>query len=708
MAAFVPDNVPDPTLDRTAKHNASRNAAVRRCRLNKPRSKPKSKTPFSAKRPFVGVDGEGGGKNEHGQQNYLLLCAGNRRLFNANERLSTFQCLDFLASLKPGVIYVGFAFGYDVTQILRDLPPALIARLFERDPERQTNWVYWGDFAIDYIPRQYFRVARVGRDNKTVKGSARTIWETFGNFQTSFLGALKQFSIGSVVELERIERNKAARSGFTLMTDETIAYCQTECDLLARLMERFRETCYNGNIRPLTWNGAGKLASYLHRHHKTTRRDDVSFDTRTLQQANAGVESLETFARWAYYGGRFEITATGLIPGPIHEYDIRSAYPSAMRMLPCFAHGRWHYGECSDADGLFVAFATFRHPAHSVLCGLPNRSDKGRLSWQRAGSGVYWSCEIDAARKLGADVKTGEGWRYEKQCNCAMFDWVEGLYDYRRLIGSAAAGYPVKLGLNSLYGQLSRRAGGPGPFSNYVWAGLITALTRAAISTAVASDPASVVMIATDGVYSTKPLPLDIGEGLGQWEHKEHPYIFIVQPGLYWGPPKPKTRGVPRGIIETHTEEFENAWRAFLETENAALRQGFFYDRLPAVGLDHNNFIGLRLAHARGKPQTAGVWTSDLTDDELKAIGLTRRRVISFDWSAKRADHAYEVRGDAIYHRPHDGSTMLVSCSYSPAAMQDSHIDALTMESEAMPDYVDMRAPGFADPAPVAPAGGAA
>jgi hypothetical protein len=79
---------------------------------------------------------------------------------------------------------------------------------------------------------------------------------------------------------------------------------------------------------------------------------------------------------------------------------------------------------------------------------------------------------------------------------------------------------------------------GLGPYHDAVSAGLITAITRASLIEAIAKDPQSVVMIATDAVFSTRPLPLDIGDGLGQWEEKVWPDLFIAQPGVYWSLPR--------------------------------------------------------------------------------------------------------------------------------------------------------------------------
>jgi hypothetical protein len=90
------------------------------------------------------------------------------------------------------------------------------------------------------------------------------------------------------------------------------------------------------------------------------------------------------------------------------------------------------------------------------------------------------------ARKLGASVTIKEAFRYVKQCQCRTFDWVEPLYAYRRQLGSSGQGYPLKLAINSLYGKLAQRIGEP-PWRNPLWAGLITARTRALLMDAAAT-----------------------------------------------------------------------------------------------------------------------------------------------------------------------------------------------------------------------------
>jgi len=62
------------------------------------------------------------------------------------------------------------------------------------------DYTYWGDYAITYQQGQYFRVARVDRSGPrppVIKGSSRTVYETFGFFQCAFVKAIDDWEIGS-------------------------------------------------------------------------------------------------------------------------------------------------------------------------------------------------------------------------------------------------------------------------------------------------------------------------------------------------------------------------------------------------------------------------------------------------------------------------------------------------------------------------------
>jgi len=622
----------------------------------------------------------------------MLFRMGERELFTGSP-LSTGELLHFICEHNRQDILVGFAFGYDVTMILRDLSEDRQRRLFAPKTfgEGKSNFTWYRDFDIDYLPKQYFRVRRVkivrdehGERREVVKGSTRTIYETFGFFQKSFVKIINEFKIGSEADRVRIAENKEKRSSFETIDQEVRDYCALECRYLAELMDTLRGNCTAAGIVPKTWNGAGKLAAALHTTHKTPRRKELELIVQP---------EVEALANMAYYGGRFEISRVGYIKQKVYEYDIRSAYPDAMRRLPCLVHGRFadasgrELSAIADSGALYLAAASFSQALKSddhystfgAFGALPIRSKEGHLYWPSTGSGVYWAPELDSARANGFRIKLKHGYIYEKRCDCCMFDWVEPLYEYRKSIGSQGAGYPIKLGINSLYGKLAQRKGN-GVYNNMIWAGLITAFTRAKLNDAIRANPSSIVMLATDAVYSTESLHLDVGERLGQFESSELDGLFIVQPGLYWCPAKRKrkSRGLSGKFFETTglTERFEQTFSQWL-----ASQAGDNVNRdFPKVQVDVNNFVGLKLALSRNKPELAGSWINDI-------------RTIDFDYRNKRVGHI--VNGDHIITGMKPGHSALVSLPHRDflAAGGAEPWEAVRAVLEDQPDYVDLGPP---------------
>jgi hypothetical protein len=186
----------------------------------------------------------------------------------------------------------------------------------------------------------------------------------------------------------------------------------------------------------------------------------------------------------------------------------------------------------------------------------------------------------------------------------------------------------LKLVLNSLYGKFAQRCG-RGPHHDVVSAGLITAITRAQLVEALAQDPEAVIMLATDAIFSTRRLSLDLGEGLGQWEEKVWPDLFITQPGVYWSPSKPeesvKSRGAPRSVIGPAAPRFHEVFAEWFEVMGRpeAMETVLKERLIPSIPVTVRVFYGHRLALARGKPHLAGKW-EDVT------------RHVSFEWSTKR------------------------------------------------------------------------
>src|SRR5580658_4808342 len=76
-------------------------------------------------KPFLAIDGEGGGIDALGRQNYFLMVASGQTLGEEcilrrqGKPLSTRDCLEFILSLPADRKLVAYGEGYDATQILR-------------------------------------------------------------------------------------------------------------------------------------------------------------------------------------------------------------------------------------------------------------------------------------------------------------------------------------------------------------------------------------------------------------------------------------------------------------------------------------------------------------------------------------------------------------------------------------------------------------
>jgi hypothetical protein len=198
-------------------------------------------------------------------------------------------------------------------------------------------------------------------------------------------------------------------------------------------------------------------------------------------------------------------------------------------------------------------------------------------------------------------------------------------------------------------------------------------------------------MQATDSVFSTRRLPLDIGEGLGQWEEKVWQDLFLVKPGVYWSPSdlqtSVKSRGAPRSVIGPATHRFQevfNDWLDVMRRPGAA--ESVLKERLiPSIPVTVRVFNGCRLPLARGKPWLAGKW-EDVTRHE------------SFEWSTKRDPMRIDLCDGHLTTFPIALSMLAESEGYKPAdfdrvleiSTEDGAAEEIDENTllEAMPDFI--------------------
>lgn len=595
-------------------------------------------------RVIIGIDGEGY-TDEDGVHHYSLLAASNGE-YVEGESLSTEQCLEFLLGLRrvkeTPYLFVMFSFNYDVNMMLRDLDDAHLKQL--AGPDEVTKW---NGYRISYKPSRMLTIWH-RRTKRHI-----LIYDVFGFFQTSFVKALKEWNVGTQEQRERIAAMKEQRSEFVNVSREQIrTYCFDECALLVDVVRQLIDATLAAEIPCSKWYGAGALAAAMMGKNKIKRH---------IQIPPTEVVDASLFA---YFGGRFEIRCSGEV-GKVHGYDIKSAYPSVARSLPCLAHTRYERVTKYRPNITAVWHVMWNTPT-DLWTPFPWRDKSRGIFYPSNGEGWYWSREVDAAvRIFGKRIRIIEGFVLQTECDDKPFSFINDVYAIRAQYQRAGnfAHKPLKLGLNSLYGKTAQSIGNPKkrpPFQSYVWAGMITSGCRAQILDAIAMDDEAVVSIATDGIISLRPLPLDIGSALGQWEHSEYDECFLVQTGIY------RLRNATTTV--EHTRGFGSK-----ETDFDSIIRDFNRNPLGSHRYSATRFVGLRSALAR--TEYRDYWRKWVTQERRINFYPTGRFLLSD-----------ELLDHPIIHVPPTLGRITMSSQYVPKmSWTDENADIellLDMDSE--------------------------
>lgn len=518
-----------------------------------------------SKMDFIAFDGEGSdGK-------YQLLAASVGDPVVCEEGLSTMECLSFFAKLlvtgeaKRSDAFIGFGLGYDFEMMLRDLSDDDYKLLIKGQK------VKWGPFKIGYVQRKFLDVSfRLGGDFWSYR-----LNDIYPYFQTSFIKACKAYDIPLP---DIVYEGKRNRSNFSFDNIEKIVeYNKAELTAMVMLastlrddfVKAFEKVGTNASIGKRDWYGPGAQAGAI---MKTLNYDELKLDsqqrdviTRAVLQSyedNEGYgllkEKVRDYGRYlimtdpfaaSYFGGRIEASMQGRLEGPLYDYDLISAYPYAMTMLPAIRGKKIRHVEKLDPKdriGIYRVSWRIGNINDAPPWGpFPYRSAGGNVFFPvTSGYGWYLSPEVYAAQSAHLIINIEEGY---------VFDGTEGygrgtrkgdstLAQFVELMGRVRAqakleGDPahrgLKLLMNSLYGKTLQKVGARTYFNAFV-ASWITSVTRSRIYDLVRlGDMHDVVSIMTDGVLTRKPLPAVLGKSLGQWEVTMFEDGYQFAPGIY-------------------------------------------------------------------------------------------------------------------------------------------------------------------------------
>lgn len=517
---------------------------------------------------FIALDGEGENIGEPqifkvpkgksyvaAEHAYTLLAASTGESFyNGGKRLETLGCIDFLLDLSlahPKAIFVIFAGSYDINHMLMfGIDKAGLSILSKGEVYRFTEKDI--EYQIEYRPRKSLTLRRglsfigsVIKDKKTGKNkkvwktkwaSKMVIWDVFGFFQENFVAVMGKWLGKNHRHYDLIKRMKAQRGDFANVSQSDInRYNAAELETLVELMEKVRDAIGGLDLKINRWDGAGSIAAALMRKH----------NIKNFKQATPDylIEAVST----AYAGGRIEVCKIGHTENQVWDYDINSAYPHVMADLPCLAHGVWRTGEGVPPSGF-----TLVHCSYEFADGLPfyplfYRTEAMQICFPSHGEGIYWFPEYEAALSCPGIIKVIKWWHFEPGCNHKPFHWIPEYYKTRQQwiknpteSWQGGAEKIIKLGLNSLYGKSAQQLGGSPlrapAYHQMEWAGYITSATRARLYSAAMQRPDSVIGFATDGIFTTSPLPYQHNDEktIGCWDVKIFSGLTLAMAGVYW------------------------------------------------------------------------------------------------------------------------------------------------------------------------------
>ena len=410
-----------------------------------------------AKAAYLGIDGEGIGREPH---RYVLLAVsdetGDKRYHIENpDGLSTYDCLLFIANLPVSKTtrLFAYSFGYDLTKILQGLPDELLYRLF-RPELRSRNAipgsvesmlgpepVLWQGFELNLQGSKFILKYR----DVTV-----ILWDIWKFYQGKFITALSDWKVGSAENLAETERMKELRSKFKPEDmPEIREYCFGECRDMAQLAHKLVDAHTEAGLKLTSFYGAGSTASAMLKLMKIKEALKP-----TLPEMRHAVAC-------SFFGGRFENSVVGEINEPVKNWDISSAYPYQTCFLPCLLHGTWRRTtrrkDIEKARTACVEYSLIKPKGARDIehwAPFPFRGADGSICFpSESGGGWVWKEEYLAgerfveAKNPGA-VRFKSAWVYECECSCQPFASIPHYYRERCRIGKEGAGIVFKLGPN--------------------------------------------------------------------------------------------------------------------------------------------------------------------------------------------------------------------------------------------------------------------
>jgi hypothetical protein len=310
-------------------------------------------------------------------------------------------------------------------------------------------------------------------------------------------------------------------------------YCIDDCLLTKELSEKWVETFHDTfGFYPDNWISSGYLAE------KVLINNDIY-----IPLFNETDYEIQELARHCFVGGRFELIRRGYV-GYCCLYDINSAYPYALTMLPDITNGKWIRTKKIHPKAKIGFFLILADVDPKVkIAPFPFVKKNRTICYP---SGIFKTyVTLDELRAVKGDSKIKykilESYQFipNQNCNYPFERFIEEQYQRRMKLRKEKNGLEraIKIILNSIYGKTAQRTNKViGNLFNPVISAYITGFTRAYLYRFMKEHGIEneIVAFATDSVAVRKKLGIPNSEKLGEMKlDKEADDVIFLSNGFY-------------------------------------------------------------------------------------------------------------------------------------------------------------------------------
>lgn len=453
--------------------------------------------------------------------------------------------VDFLyhtcQSRQYDYIVWGFNLGYEYTQWFRDMPDDL------KNAAKIHCEIYLSKYD-DTITlkgmndKRYTLTATLGRSKIRVK-----IVDAMAYFVMSLDAASKVIEVGAKLPKPKQFAKKYRH------TPEFIAYAKQDA-WLTRLLGEYIIALHERYDVATCMSAPHFACSTFRRHYLQTEIEPIDSD-------------YEQYGLDSYHGGHngYYLSDPAIVKD-VWQYDIRSAYPEAMRQLPNIEEATTEFLDSYESGTHGIWEIVYRY---SGCIYKPLLDREGKPLTKGEFTTRLTSYEIDAALELGEiELISAKGFVMRGPVGSGpLIEYVDTFYAMKQQAPTKAERTTAKLFLNSLYGKFFQKVPrgivgmyelGPedaepvyietDPDSDYDYdagglyhppiASLITGYVRAKIHRLEHKYDA--LMTSTDGFFARNPPdPADLGDDLGKLDAqrgelriwRERLYVFTARSG---------------------------------------------------------------------------------------------------------------------------------------------------------------------------------